>query len=136
MKEIVFYEKTGCKGNARQKVMLEENGFIVRVKSLLDESWSPESLQPFLEGRDVPEWFNASAPDIKSGSIDPDKLDSDAALELLIEKPILIRRPLIEYDGVKVTGFDNYVMSTILGIDTDTIVLEGCVKSKSSETCP
>jgi len=48
MKKLLFYEKTGCKGNARQKAMLESNGYTLEVKSILDEPWERDDLRSFL----------------------------------------------------------------------------------------
>lgn len=35
MKTLTFYEKPGCIGNARQKAMLEAEGFVLNVRSIL-----------------------------------------------------------------------------------------------------
>ena len=38
-KEVVFYEKTGCLGNKKQKELLKANGVDFEVKSMLDTKW-------------------------------------------------------------------------------------------------
>jgi len=101
-----FYEKPGCAGNARQKKMLERAGVELEVRDLLSEPWSDVRLMEFFEGVPVPAWFNPNAPDVKSGAIDVNSLDKEAALTRLIAEPILIKRPLIEYKGESILGFD------------------------------
>jgi nitrogenase-associated protein len=135
MKKLTFYEKPGCKGNARQKTMLEEKGFGLEVKSTLDEAWSKESLRPFFDKRSVPEWFNMTAPAIKQGQVNPGALDEEGALEAMIKDPLLIRRPLIEYNGKKSCGFDDFVLSEILGVEEADNDLEQCHSVTSEERC-
>ena len=48
--------------------------------------------------RPVADWFNRTAPQVKAGEIDPDNMDEQTALLLMIDNPILIRRPLMQVD--------------------------------------
>jgi nitrogenase-associated protein len=99
MAKVIFYEKPGCGGNARQKALLVSSGHEFDVRNLLAEPWTAERLQPFFGSRPVAEWFNASAPRVKSGEIDPGALSPEAALALMLADPILIRRPLLKVGG-------------------------------------
>ena len=129
MKKLLFYEKTGCKGNARQKVMLEANGYTLEVKSILDEPWDCDQLRPFFGDRPVPEWFNWKAPAVKQGEVDPASFDSESALDIMLREPILIRRPLIEWNDQHMCGFDDDVQA-ILGLKESVQGLEACQNSK------
>ena len=101
MTTITFYEKPGCGGNARQKAILEMAGHTVVAKNLLLEPWTRQRLIEFLDQLPVAHWFNRAAPEVKSGEIAPEKLDREAALSLLLNHPLLIRRPLMQAeDGV------------------------------------
>jgi nitrogenase-associated protein len=93
---VTFYEKPGCKGNARQKAVLIAAGHVIVAKSLKTEAWTPRSLLDFLAPLPIPEWFNPSAPAIKTGNILPETLIAETALQLLLENPLLVRRPLME----------------------------------------
>lgn len=93
MAHIVFYEKPGCGGNAKQRALLEAAGHTLDRRSLLDEPWTRESLLAFLQALPVVQWFNRAAPRVKSGEIIPESLDADAALALLLTEHLLIRRP-------------------------------------------
>lgn len=109
MSNITFYEKTGCKGNTRQRALLEAHGYTLDVKSILDEPWTREGLRTFFGNLPVSEWFNDKAPDIKSGKVNPSAFDEAGALAMMLEQPILIRRPLIDWSGQKFCGFDEDV---------------------------
>lgn len=106
MYRFVFYEKPGCSGNARQKEILKSYGLEICEESLIDTKWTKESLKEFFSDLEVKEIFNIFAPKVKNGMIDISKLTLDEAIELMIEEPILIKRPLIDINGTKICGFD------------------------------
>lgn len=116
MATITFYEKPGCKGNLRQKTLLAAAGHTVQAKSLKSEPWSARRLLEFLGPLPVTAWFNAAAPAIKAGQIVPAELTPEAALELLLENPLLIRRPLMEADGSRMVGFDVAAVAAWVGL--------------------
>jgi nitrogenase-associated protein len=128
---MLFYEKTGCKGNARQRALLQAHGYTLEVRSLLDESWTRETLRPFFGRRPVAEWFNDKAPAIQAGEIDPATFDESSALDILLKQPILIRRPLIDRDGQKTCGFDDSVEAA-LGLSAPEGDYEACQEPTGS----
>ncbi len=117
---FTFYEKTGCSGNAKQKELLKSHNISFSVKSLLDTSWSKESLGEFFKGLDTKDIFNHFAPQIRDKEIDISKLSKDEAIELMIKNPILIKRPLLDINGVKVCGFDIEKINELLNVNIDT----------------
>jgi nitrogenase-associated protein len=125
MKSLIFYEKTGCKGNARQKAMLEAAGYTLEVRSLLDEAWGAAELRSFFGDRPVVDWFNEKAPAIKQGVIDPAVFDAESAIAIMLREPILIRRPLVNLNGQKACGFDDAVQA-MLGLQEPATGMEAC----------
>lgn len=103
---VTFWEKPGCKGNARQKALLIASGHKLAVRNLLTETWTGERLLSFFDGLAVAEWFNRSSPRVKSGEIAVEGLNGEAALNLMLADPLLIRRPLMEADGRRCAGFE------------------------------
>ena len=59
-----------------------------------------ERLRAFFGDLPVKHWFNTSAPAIKQGEVEPDKLNEQEALALMLDNPLLIRRPLMQVDGL------------------------------------
>ena len=106
MAVVTFYEKPGCKGNLRQKMLLAAAGHTVQAKSLKAEAWTADRLLAFLGKLPVSTWFNPAAPAIKSGNIVPENIGFEHALQLLLENPLLIRRPLMEVGDERLVGFD------------------------------
>lgn len=115
MARIIFFEKPGCSGNARQKAWLEAAGHILEVRSLLAWPWTRESLLGWLAPLPVTEWFNRAAPAVRDGEIVPEALDPDRALGLMLATPLLIRRPLLELeDGTRLVGFNEALLRSHL----------------------
>lgn len=116
MKGIVsFYEKPGCKGNARQKEKLREAGYALQVIDILAKSWDEETLLQFFGDKPVHQCVNLRAPLITNGEIDINRLNDSELLQKMIEYPILIKRPLLFFRGQFAVGFDNELVTMLLG---------------------
>ena len=129
MAHIIFWEKPGCAGNARQKALLLASGHTLEVRNLLAEAWGAERLRSFFSSRPVHEWFNLSSPRIKSGEVIPEALQESQALGLMLADPLLIRRPLMEADGRREAGFEPERVSAWIGLaETRVPVTDKCVR--------
>ena len=130
MAVVTFYEKPGCKGNLRQKTLLAAAGHTVQSKSLKTETWTADRLLMFLGKLPVADWFNRAAPDIKSGEIVPENLGFEDALHLLLNNPLLIRRPLMEIGEERLVGFDIAAVDAWIGLKNVELPvgnIEACV---------
>lgn len=133
MVRVVFYEKPGCINNGRQKGLLRAAGHTLELRNLLTEWWTPETLRPFFGNLPVSEWFNRSAPRIKSGELVPECLDEAAALAAMVADPLLIRRPLMQVGGECRVGFDPAAVAEWIGLETALAGdLESCPRGASS----
>lgn len=130
MATVLFYQKPGCGTNARQIRALEAAGHDVIARSLLSEPWKPLDLLTFFGDMPVASWFNPAAPQVKSGEIDPIETDAAAALALMLDDPLLIRRPLIEANGTRCAGFDREPVLSLLGGDMRKD-LQGCTRPEA-----
>jgi nitrogenase-associated protein len=137
MATVIFYEKPGCISNARQKKLLKAAGHQVIAKNLLIESWHPDRLRAFFGALAVQKWFNVSAPVIKNGDIKPDRLTEKEALELMLEYPLLIRRPLMQVGDSLMVGFDQQAVDNWIGLEKAGTVseLESCPRSPAQPDC-
>ena len=129
MAHIVFYEKPGCGGNARQKALLRAAGHTLDTRDLLNWPWTAESLLAFLVPLPVAEWFNRAAPRVRSGEVRPEALEASGALALLLSEPLLIRRPLMQSGDTRMAGFDTGQVHGWVGLGPDAPApasLEGC----------
>lgn len=116
MATILFWEKPGCSGNARQKTLLAASGHTLIARNLLAEPWTAARLRAFFGVRPVSEWFNRAAPRVKSGEVRPELLEEPAALALMVEDRLLIRRPLMQVGERCEAGFDMELVDAWIGL--------------------
>jgi len=137
MATVYFYEKPGCVNNTRQKQLLVSAGHQVIARNLLTEAWEPLRLQAFFTGLSVRNWFNYSAPAIKTGEIDPETLNETEALVLMLKDPLLIRRPLMQVGGRLMAGFDQQRIDAWIGLTAVTVErdLESCPRAALQSAC-
>ncbi|MEQ1637840.1 MAG: ArsC/Spx/MgsR family protein [Methylococcales bacterium] len=128
MATVTFYEKPGCINNTRQKKLLAAAGHQVTAINLLTENWQAECLRTFFGVLAVRDWFNYSAPAIKYGEVDPETTTEQEALALMLENPLLIRRPLMQVGDIFMAGFDQQVVDNWIGLTEieTTLDLERC----------
>lgn len=134
MATVTFYQKPGCGTNARQIRALEAAGHQVIAKSLVGEPWTAADLMTFFGDTPVAAWFNPAAPRVKSGEIDPTGTDAARALALMLDDPLLIRRPLIDALGARCAGFDRDPVLSLLGESRND--LQGCTRPEATPRCP
>lgn len=136
MATVIFYQKPDCGTNARQKRALEAAGHTVIARNLIAERWTVESLRSFFGSSPVASWFNPAAPRVKSGKIDPTTIDAVTALALMVDNPLLVRRPLVEVDGQRCAGFDREPVTSLLGGRDDLGQMQGCTRPEVSTPRP
>jgi nitrogenase-associated protein len=136
MATVTFYEKPGCGNNTKQKAWLAASGHTVLAKNLLTEKWSSDRLRPFFGSLPLSQWFNPSAPRIKSGEVKPSELDEQAAITLMLTDPLLIHRPLMHVDGDLCAGFDAKAVDAWIGLNDSQPKEEPCPICHRSEPCP
>ncbi|MBI5901541.1 MAG: hypothetical protein HZB40_20265 [Rhodocyclales bacterium] len=133
MAHIIFFEKAGCSGNARQKQLLLDSGHLVLARDLRNKDWTNFALLEFFTGLPVAQWFNRSAPAVKSGEIVPEQLDEPTALALLRDDPLLIRRPLLQVGDERRVGFDARAIHAWIGLASlPAEKLDACVHAAPS----
>lgn len=136
MTTILFYEKPGCANNTKQKRLLLEAGHELLVRNLLDTRWTSEELRAFFGERPVSEWFNRAAPRVKSGEVVPEALTGPEALALMLEDPLLIRRPLLQVGERREVGFDPQRIHDWIGLASGTNESANLEQCRRSDHCP
>jgi nitrogenase-associated protein len=130
MAHVLFWEKPGCQGNARQKEILQASGHTLEVRNLLAEPWTEVQLALFFGDRPVAEWFNMTNPRVKAGEIIPAKVDRDAALQLMVAEPLLIVRPLMQVGEERLAGFNMQQVHSWIGLNSEM------VGDRDPQNCP
>ncbi len=138
MAKVIFYEKPGCKNNTKQKTLLAAAGHELEAFDIRTQAWTAEKLRLFFGNRPVADWFNKAAPSVKSGDVVPEQVDADTALKLMVQDPLLIRRPLIEVGDRKEAGFDIDSIDAWIGlqpVDEKQQAIIAEIISQDLQTC-
>lgn len=136
MAKIIFFEKTGCKNNTKQKQILQYNGHDVEAIDIINYQWTKQELLAFFYDIEPKHWFNINAPSITNGSIIPDSFDKDTALEALLNEHILIKRPLMLIGNSKLVGFNIEEINTIASINKNAHPSITSMLDDISKGCP
>jgi len=81
--------------------VLEDCGFSLNVYSIFEISWIVSHRIFFFDGDPVHTWFDYSAP-----SIDRSVVSSRDALAYMVADPLLIKCPLIHFNGEYCASFE------------------------------
>lgn len=138
MSTVIFYEKPGCINNTKQKALLAAAGHVVDARNLLTEPWTPDRLRQFFGDRPIAQCFNPTAPAIKSGQVQPDRVEAATALALMVQDPLLIRRPLMQVGDRCEVGFDADTVDRWIGLQAVAGAQEKRDRliQQDLETCP
>lgn len=115
MAKIQFYEKPGCINGEKQKNILTKAGHTLECVNILEHAWTREELTSFFTEENPTLIMNHTAPAIKNGEIVPADLQYEEAVDLMIDNPILIKRPLIKVAGMSIQGFLDERLTPYLG---------------------
>jgi nitrogenase-associated protein len=132
---VLFWEKPGCAGNARQKALLAASGHDVLARDLRAEPWTAERLRPFFGDRPVAAWFNRTSPRVKSGEVRPETLDETAALDLMLADKLLIRRPLMQVGDRREAGFEPALVDAWIGLRANVPAVDETCRRDAPGEC-
>jgi arsenate reductase-like glutaredoxin family protein len=59
--------------------------------------------------------FNPRSPSVKSMGLDLAKLDNDKLIDLMLQEPRLVRRPVVRFGDKVYFGADSKVLEKLLG---------------------
>jgi nitrogenase-associated protein len=132
MAHIIYFTKLGCATSTKQIDLLRQSGHVVEVHDLLEHPWQPEELLTYFGDLPVKLWFNPNSPRVKSGEINPSGYDSVAALQLMQEDHLLIRRPLMVSGDIRMCGFDPATVHAWVGLVAPD---KAIAQSEEFQTC-
>ncbi|MFT9100084.1 MAG: ArsC/Spx/MgsR family protein [Zymomonas mobilis subsp. pomaceae] len=119
MAVVNFFGKPTCRGNRRQREILESSGHTIVFHNILEQPWTEKTLAPFLGMLPPKEWFNRAAVRVKSGEVIPDELTASQAMHLILEDHALLRRPLLESEDIRQVGWNPEAVDKWLGLRPD-----------------
>ncbi len=92
------------------RAWLREKGIDIEDRDFFQDRLSEDELLLLLQGRNVAEIFSWTSPSFKALELAPSELDDDALLQLMLQEPRLIRRPLIKIGDKLIIGGSQNVL--------------------------
>lgn len=84
--------------------MLLQNGVEVQDRDYFQEKFTADELRSLSAEVGIAAIFARRSPSLKKMGLDPDDLSEDRMLELMLEEPRLVRRPLIKLGDQLIIG--------------------------------
>ena len=66
-----------------------------KERDFFKDKFSTEEIIELLEGRPASEMFNSRSPSVKNMGLEPAKLSNDKLIDLMLQEPRLVRRPVV-----------------------------------------
>jgi nitrogenase-associated protein len=138
MTTIQFFGKPNCRNNEKQKMVLRTAGHTVIEHDITSCDFTAYSLRSYFGDIPVVNWFNVTAPAIKTGTVDPSLLGAEEALQAMLTDRLLIRRPLLQLGDIRMCGFDTAEIDATLALlpQTGTTESISTLLHEDIVTCP
>jgi Spx/MgsR family transcriptional regulator len=110
-KIVQFLHKPTCTSCRNAREFMEKRGFQLHLRDLWKERLSAAELEQLIGDRDHTEFLNPRSDLYKEKQMKDNPPSRRQAIEMMVEEPGLIRRPVIVAGGRVVVGFDENEMA-------------------------
>lgn len=83
-------------------------------REFFEHRFSEKELRQLVGKKSAKDVFSWKSPAFKKLGVEPEELDDERLITLMLEEPRLIRRPLVEVDGRLIDGRDTQALADAL----------------------
>jgi arsenate reductase/regulatory protein spx len=112
---IDFYGWNNCNTCQKAKKYLQQEGFELNYRDFFKEKFTKGEIEELLTGRPAVEMFSTRSPAVNALGLKTESLTQVEMIELMVEEPRLIKRPIVRIDGRIYFGTDVKTLAKILG---------------------
>lgn len=98
----------------KAREFLLQHGVVLNERDFFQQRFTETELRQIIGDRPVAEIFSWKSPSAKALGLKEDAEPPEKLLQLMLDEPRLIRRPLITIDGELVIGFDQKRLAQLL----------------------
>jgi Spx/MgsR family transcriptional regulator len=113
-KVIDFYGWAQCNSCLQTRAYLLEKGYELNYRDFFKERFTKTEILEILDGRKAVELFNPNGPIIKALGVNIENLTADEMIELMLEEPRLVKRPIVRINGQTHFGTNVKMLKEIL----------------------
>jgi arsenate reductase-like glutaredoxin family protein len=97
------------------RASLLQKGVELEERDFFADPLSDQELRDLIGNRPASQIFSWNSPSFKKLGVTRDDLDDDRLIQLMLDEPRLIRRPLVQVGGEVFVGTDKEAMRRALG---------------------
>lgn len=97
------------------RAWLHENNIEIEERDFFKDKFDADELRSLLSGVRVSDAFAWNSPSFKDLGLTASELDDNRMLELMVQEPRLIRRPLVSAEGRLVIGASQKALEEAFG---------------------
>ena len=86
----------------------------INERDFFKNPFSRAELEGLLQGKSASEMFNFRSPSFKQRSLDRDKLNDNELIDLMLEEPRLVRRPVVRIGNTVYFGADRSILENLI----------------------
>ena len=98
----------------KTKEFLSQRKIEFNDRDFFKDKFNREEIVALLQGRPASEMFNPRSPSVKSMGLDLAKLDNDKLIDLMLQEPRLVRRPVVRIRDKVYFGADSKVLENLM----------------------
>jgi arsenate reductase-like glutaredoxin family protein len=87
----------------------------IEERDFFKERFSLNEIEKLLQGQAASEMFNFKSPSFKKIEKEKETLLEDELIELMLEEPRLVRRPVVRIDGKVYFGANQALLERLIG---------------------
>ena len=86
----------------------------INERDFFKNTFDREEIEQLLRGKQAADMFNFRSPSFKKLELDKDSLSDNELIDLMLQEPRLVRRPVVRIDGEVYFGADSSVLEKII----------------------
>ena len=114
VKKVYFYCWAKWNTCRKAKEFLSQKKIEFTDRDFFKNKFSRKEIVALLQGRPANEMFNPRSPSVKSMGLDLVNLNHDKLIDLMLQEPRLVRRPVVTLNGETYFGADSKVLEKLL----------------------
>jgi Spx/MgsR family transcriptional regulator len=115
LKRVTLFTKSGCTTCIKARQFLLRQGVNYTERDIFKHPFSEIELRAIVAKRPVKEIFSYRSPSVKAMGLDVERMSDEELIQVMLQEPRLIRRPLLTSGPSVVIGFDENELLATLG---------------------
>jgi regulatory protein spx len=113
-KEIDIFCWNNCNTCLQTKKYLIQKGYKLNDRDFFKQPFTKTEMLDLLKDHKAEDMFNSRSPSVKALGLNADTIAADEMIEMMLEEPRLVKRPIVRINGQVYFGANSRLLETIL----------------------